>query len=213
MAEPTSLNFDRAEFGDPSSGAITCRSCQAGLSGEYFLANGHPLCPSCRQRMEGALRGAGNLGQAALYGLGGAAAGGALVWAVRALLHLQIGIVAVVVGILVGKAIRAGAGGVGGRRYQILALILTYLGICGSYVPTLLSSMAAKAPGGLEAGHVITAIAFSLGMPFFMLRAGVSGLLSLVILAIGLWEAWKYTRGSQIHFTGPFQAGAAAATS
>jgi hypothetical protein len=47
----------------------------------------------------------------------------------------QIGIVALAVGWMVGKAIRTGGYGVGGRSQQILAVALTYFAISTSFLP------------------------------------------------------------------------------
>ena len=47
----------------------------------------------------------------------------------------NIGLVAVVVGYMVGGAVRTGSGERGGRFYQFLAVFLTYSAIVGMFVP------------------------------------------------------------------------------
>src|SRR5439155_3866977 len=87
---------------------------------------------------------------------------------------MELGIVAIGVGLLVGIAVRKGSGGRGGRKFQALAMVLTYLSITASYVPLVLKGMfegvkqsearrqseaaggsagAAKEPGALGAGR------------------------------------------------------------
>ncbi len=65
--------------------------------------------------------------RAALYG-----AGAALVAIVTG---YEIGLISILVGITVGKAIRRGSHGWGGRPQQILAVALTYFAITSSYIP------------------------------------------------------------------------------
>ena len=48
---------------------------------------------------------------------------------IRKITGYEIGIVAIGIGYLVGKAVRKGAGGFGGTRYQVLAVFLTYAAI------------------------------------------------------------------------------------
>ena len=53
----------------------------------------------------------------------------------------EIALVAILVGFIVGKAVRAGSGGGGGRAYQVLAVALTYCSIVSSYVPRILDEV------------------------------------------------------------------------
>jgi hypothetical protein len=62
--------------------------------------------------------------------------GGTLIWyGVRRLTGYEVGLIAVVVGLMVGGAVRAGSGGRGGKFYQFLAVFLTYCSIVANYVP------------------------------------------------------------------------------
>jgi len=53
--------------------------------------------------------------------------------------------VAVLVGVMVGKAVRKGSGGRGGRGYQVLAVVLTYCCIAANYVPDVIQGIAEAA--------------------------------------------------------------------
>jgi len=70
-----------------------------------------------------------------LFGIGGALLGLALYTAVGIITGLEIGLVALAVGWLVGKSIVTGSKGRTGRRYQIAALVLTYVAVSLSAVP------------------------------------------------------------------------------
>src|SRR5215211_1549605 len=115
------LQFDRVASPDasaePELPAVVCASCRTPLTTEYFDVSGTPFCAACKAGLEQHLADSHRsvvLGKAALFGLGGAIAGAAVYFAVG--LFFQIGIVAILVGYMVGYAVRKGSGGVGGRR-------------------------------------------------------------------------------------------------
>jgi len=56
-------------------------------------------------------KGAGKLIRAGVFGLGAAIAGAAIYYAVMAIADLEIGIVAILIGYMVGYAVRKGAAG------------------------------------------------------------------------------------------------------
>jgi hypothetical protein len=135
---PQDLQFEHAEPLTPEDpNAQRCVVCKQPIGASYFHASGQIVCPMCAERVQSGQQKppAIALGRAFLYGLGAAFAGCVLYAAVAILLNLEIGIVAIAVGIIVGKAVRAGARGLGGRPQQILAVVLTYFSITTSYIP------------------------------------------------------------------------------
>jgi len=83
----------------------------------------------------------GRVFKATLFGFG-AGLIGALIWfAVRRLANLELGLVAIVVGFMVGKAVRKGSGNRGGLAYQILAVLITYCCIAANYMPDILMAV------------------------------------------------------------------------
>jgi hypothetical protein len=79
----------------------------------------------------------GRLLRATLFGFV-AGIGGAVIWyAVRRLTGYEVGLIAIVVGLMVGGAVRAGSRGRGGVGYQVLAVLLTYFSICANYMPDI----------------------------------------------------------------------------
>jgi hypothetical protein len=70
-----------------------------------------------------------------LFGVGGAIIGLILYSAFGIITGLEIGYVSLAVGWLVGKAMKKGSNGIGGRRYQIVAIALTYIAVSLSAIP------------------------------------------------------------------------------
>src|SRR2546426_12468468 len=70
--------------------------------------------------------------KALALGLGAAVVGAAIYFGIAALTGYEFGLVAIVVGLLVGGAVRKGSNGRGGRRYQLLAAFLTYTPVVGT---------------------------------------------------------------------------------
>jgi hypothetical protein len=94
------------------------------------------ICGVCRTRFEAAIGGAGahRFGRAILFGSGAALAGAAIYYAILAATGYSIGIIAILVGYMVGRAVNVGSNGKGGRKYQFLAALLTYFAMSSTYV-------------------------------------------------------------------------------
>ncbi len=137
--DPAPLQFESAEPLEPSAPAgLVCTSCSQPIAREYYESNGKTVCPSCRDKLATAFPGTGGIERfllASVYGGLAALAGALLWWGVRAATGYEIGLIAVAVGFGVGFGVRAGSQGRGGRRYQILAVFLTYSGVAMSLTP------------------------------------------------------------------------------
>jgi hypothetical protein len=111
---------------------MPCAECKSTLRTMYYSLDGRPLCTRCmqgyRKRIERGT-GAGAMGRAVLYGTGAAVAGMIGV----ALLLTFVGafriIASIGVAFIVAKAIGNATGHYGGRRYQVLAVSLTYVAL------------------------------------------------------------------------------------
>lgn len=139
MADNEKLQFDRVEAPAP-----LCAACQRPLTDTYFEANSQVVCPSCRNAIAAEWNRGGSAGRfAKALGLGVAAmiVCSILWYVVLKLTDSQWGILAIVVGLVVGGAVRKGSNGRGGWRYQTLAIFLTYTAIVSSYVPFIIESM------------------------------------------------------------------------
>ncbi len=139
-AEKPEIQFDRAEFTQGQPAEFTCGFCKQPLFGTYYQIGGQPACERCQAEARLAPSsdsGVGRFLRATLFG-GAAAAGGSALWyAVRAGTGYEVGLIAVLVGLMVGGAVRVGCRGRGGFLYQALAVSLTYFGICAQYVPDI----------------------------------------------------------------------------
>ena len=271
------LQFDRVEKAgaDPSANAgsldVVCTVCGKSVGAEYYHANGKPVCANCRhvlQSVSATPRGAGPLLRAGLFGFGGAVAGAAIYYAVIAITEFEIGLVAILIGYMVGYMVRKGAGGRGGRRFQILATVLTYWAVGLAYTPLAFKGMtrdgksasadssaaspdslgktvgdsaaiaatsdsAAAAADSTVPSAVVAELDSSanasetkgdmpaikaLGLLFVMVFALPAlfvassmpgGLLSAIIILIGMRQAWSMTGAQLLDISGPYKVGAA----
>jgi len=139
--------------------------------------------------------------RAAVFGVGAVLAGTAVYYVVERVLHVgMIGILAILVGYMVGYAVRQGAGGRGGRRFQVLAVILTYCAIDFGYAVVALNDVATIPVRYLLALPVLVSLG---SMPF--------GLITALIIFIGMRQAWVMTSPHVIDISGPFKVGTGAA--
>jgi hypothetical protein len=212
LPQPEELQFRRAQPIGPD--AKTCIVCKQPIAGDYFNANGNTLCPLCAQRINAHQQPPPHtsLLRAALYGGAAALAGAAIYAGVAIFLHLEIGIVAILIGYMVGKAVRYATNGKGGKAQQILAVALTYFSITISYEASKIDvgtrvSGGPQIPSGIA---LLTTFALAAAEPFLALFAGgrnpISALISLFIIFIGLQQAWRLTARREIVITGPYQA-------
>jgi hypothetical protein len=115
-----------------------CQICQQPLSGTYYRVNAAVACAGCTEKMRSEIDRDKHAAyvRALTYGIG-AAAVGLIGYALIAIL-LQgwvISYMSIGVGWLVGTAMMKGSNGVGGRRYQIAAAVLTYAAVSMAAVP------------------------------------------------------------------------------
>jgi len=138
------LQFDRAEPVDPAGPSDTatpvvrCNACSASPLGMYFDVSGETVCGSCKEQIERdgvPVRGALPTLRAVTYGFGAAILGAVIYYGVIAITDFEIGLVAILIGYMVGWAIRRGAGGRGGRRLQVAGIALTYFAVALAYTP------------------------------------------------------------------------------
>jgi hypothetical protein len=112
------------------------------------------------------------------------------------------------VGLLVGGAVRMGSAHRGGVPYQLLAMFLTYASIVSTYIPDIVQGFREQPVVEDVAGPVlqvltaVAVIAFAFAAPFLI---GFGNIIGLVIIAIGLYEAWKINRKPDRTVTGPFR--------
>lgn len=205
---PGSMQFDQAEYATPAVGAA-CAVCMQAVFESYFEVNGQLFCPSCTDALDEALTGGSGLrrfARAALFGLGGAVVGCGIYFAVLALTGYEVGLVSILVGLLVGGAVRKGCDGRGGWLYQALAMYLTYAAIVTTYASVFLMRGGAQQinAGDVQLPFAVVVIltwVFAHAAPFL---GGADNLIGLVIIAIALYEAWKINQRPRFDIQGPF---------
>lgn len=196
--------------------------CKCAMRESYYQLAGHNVCPACAASFEKANRGGSHaqLVRATLFGLGGTAAGWALYAIVSLVSGMEFSLLAIACGWLVGRAMRKGSGGAGGRKFHIVAVLLTYAAITTSYLPRAIVDIREAAqkkevqqkaasrtnerttiPQFLGALAILEA--FFLAAPFLGIASG-SGILGAFIIAIGLLQAWRGMAVSNAVLVGPY---------
>jgi hypothetical protein len=252
----TPLQFDTAHAGDVAAAtAATCASCSAPIHSEYYEANGSVVCADCRGKLAVMTTSTGGMRRfrrALGFGLAAAIAGALCYYAFRELTGIDFGLVAVLVGFMVGKAVFVGGERRGGRRYQVLAVVLTYFAMASTYLPIALSELregrtvasdstkaAARGKSAVVARDSVSvatptdsatapkaskATAEKVGFGTFLIALGAmvlftaalpiivgfSSIISVVILGVGLMQAWRMNRAVVINVTGPYRLAGAA---
>jgi hypothetical protein len=226
--EPSPLQFRRAEPIDDGAPVMRCVACKMPVEGTYYHASGQIVCPDCARRIQQGQQSAPSvsLAKAFLYGGGAALAGFAVYALVAIVLHAEVGLISILVGYMVGNAIRKASGGLGGRPQQIMAVALTYFAITTSYIPVAIYNAKEKSPQSIERAspgtdprphNPGTAPAVPLGKmliylfvlaavaPFLGLGHGASGFITLLIIFFGLSRAWRLTGRTDILVMGPYE--------
>jgi hypothetical protein len=140
---PPTPQFQTAEYAS-EPGGNQCKFCHQPLMGSYYRINRSMACASCAAQVRQKIPQDSHPAfvRALLFGAGGAILGLILYSAVGIITGWTIGYVALAVGWMVGKAMMRGSGGVGGRRYQIAAVLLTYAAVSLAAVPIYIAQEA-----------------------------------------------------------------------
>jgi hypothetical protein len=137
--------FGTAEY---SGQGGQCRSCKQPVQGSFYRVNGLTACPRCLEELKRRLPQDTHEAfvRALFFGASAAVLGLVLYAAFGIITGLMIGYVSLAVGYLVGKTIKLGSGGIGGRRYQVAAAALTYAAVSLAAVPISLAQIAKHRP-------------------------------------------------------------------
>jgi hypothetical protein len=226
--------FGTAEYtGQP--GNDHCQFCHLPIVGPYYRVNSAMTCPSCAEKTQGELSADTHAAymRALLFGAGAAVLGMILYATFAITTGIVIGYAALAVGWLIGKAMIAGSNGVGGRRYQIAAVLLTYAAVSTAAIPIWIhyagghktqshkqQAETTQQPDDLDAApqsstrQTQPSRAYAIGMliglglasPFLDLASNpLGGLIGLVILFVGMKFAWRFTAAKPIQVNGPFE--------
>ena len=134
------LNLDRAQYASSDTKALTCELCQQPIADYYYHVGGKRLCKRCQPKVASELGRNPRFWRAAAFGIGAAILGSTIWYAVIALTGYELGLIAVIVGLMVGGAVKVGSGR-GGLSVQLLAVFLTYTAIVSAYAPLMYAEL------------------------------------------------------------------------
>ena len=188
------LQFDRAEVAP----ALKCSACRAEINDVYYKLAGNVICEGCKEKTQKPASGSApaRFIKATVMGIIAAAIGTGIYYGVLAASGYHVGLISILVGIIVGVAVNIGSDRRGGFEFQLLAVVLTYTAIAGVYLIMLLNSPVGSI---LSLGDLVVS-AFVL--PF---ERGMKGILGLVIIGFGLYQAFIINKKKELNIRGPFQ--------
>lgn len=203
MTEPTAdLQFEHATYEQAAPG-VACGMCNSPVRGEYWQWVGRVVCARCKDRvsqLEAHAKSPQALARAVVMGAGTALACGVGYALIVAATHSQLAIVTIGIGYLVATVIRKATANVSGRRYQVLAVLLTYVASAMGYAPYLWPAIKATPEQVSLYGVILAAPVIN----------GRHDPIVLLIFAFGMYEAWRRAHGIPMTVTGPYRVGAGA---
>ena len=130
-------------------GTQTCKFCGMAIGGQYYRVGQHMACGACAEKVRqlGPQNPHGAFVRAVVFGVAAAIAGLVIYAVFEIMTGWIIGYISLLVGFMVGKAMMAGSGGWGGRRYQVVAALLTYAAVSLAAIPVAISYQAKHASG------------------------------------------------------------------
>jgi uncharacterized protein (DUF983 family) len=229
--------FGTAEYAGVA-GTEHCQFCRQPISRRYYRVNSAMACAACGERAQHELPKDSHalFVRGLIFGIGAAILGLILYATVEIATGWIIGYVSLAVGYIIGKGIKLGSKGAGGRKYQIAAVILTYAAVSLAAVPVLISEQI-KARDARRAAEVqqpadsasdqqqpeppgqprmglgtalLQLTMVGLASPFLELQDPVHGVIGLVILFVGIRIAWRLAAGTDAQVFGPFESAPAA---
>jgi hypothetical protein len=225
------LQFDKVIPQGSATVETTCTNCKSLLSGNYFAVKGQVVCASCKSKIETEFTSGNPMARvlkALAFGIPAGIVGAGIFYAIRALTGYEFGLIAILIGYMVGFAVLKGSQHRGGLPYQIMAVLITYMAICSTYVPLIINDLksdhvaqlqqnepsteasatlantAQSHPSEIVVTPVWYIIAFiiSLAVPFLM---GFQNVIGILIIGFGVFEAWRINTKVKFEFEGPFE--------
>lgn len=172
--------------------AQRCRRCGGGLLPSYFRISGLPVCAPCRVAL------GGSWPRVCAYALVAGALGAAVYYAVLAVLGVRFVLSPVLAGVLVGIAVSRGAGVDRLLGQRLFAMLITYIAAAGTYTHSVFEM---QGVAGLN-----DAVRQALVLPLAMAIQGKNWV-SLILLGLGLHEAFRFAAPTRTSVQGPFMDG------
>jgi hypothetical protein len=139
--------FSTAEYAKTGDGE-QCQFCSKPIVGEYYRVNNLMACTACAEQAKAGMPKDSHSAyiKGLLFGCGAAVLGLILYATVSIVTGWNIGYVSLAVGWLVATGMVKGSNGMGGRKYQIAAMVLTYFAISLAAVPIMINQMWKERP-------------------------------------------------------------------
>ena len=181
----------------PEAAEVRCQECGSVLRDgqDREVTDDGSFCRACFERLtaqlQQVLEAQGqdvNYGVAVAGGLAGAALGVLAWWGFTVLTHIAFGLVAVVIGVAVGKGVVMASGNKRHRNLQVLSALLS---VAGFAYATYLVNRTFIQKAYSEKGEAVVLPLLPGPDLFFQVASLGFGVMDLVFLAIVVWEAWK----------------------
>jgi hypothetical protein len=196
-----------AAFAGQVPADLKCGFCRNPVQGVFYRTLSRFACAKCAGQVSGVV--ARNtittdaLLMAAAAGLATAIVC-AIAWAVITdATHYELGIVASLIGYAVGKAVFAGAGKRRGRALQVLAVVLSLVGVLGGKFGLLgmqISRLLKQHGQEASFGHIATVL-----MKAMLTAPGdLFNAFDLVWIGIAVYAAWRLLQLPRITIAGPY---------
>jgi hypothetical protein len=139
------LQFDKATYASGDAGGVVpCGQCKQPLGEQYWRLQTFLLCDRCKTGIQASLdksQSASSFGKALLQG-GLVALGCGIGYAIFVgVTSIQFALITIGIGYLVAKTVRKASGGLSGRKFQVLAVVLTYLASTMGYAPGIFNAI------------------------------------------------------------------------
>lgn len=201
------MDFDKAEP-EGAASSVVCAICGTPPQGVWFQANGQVLCERCAAQVRAVFSAPPPLSRwfkAMLFGSVAAVAGAVGYGAIIYYAQVELALITILIGWVVGRAVMIGADHRGGLGLQLASAVLTWLSCTMAFVPSLIAGAMSGAEGEVSTVAVtLTAMIFAPAFPFL----GGLDILSLLILAFGVWQGFQGPREVAVEVLGPFGTGA-----
>lgn len=190
MSEPSAPSTPSAHPASPyPSEHLRCARCESPLQSHYFSVNGQALCEGCHALASGSVWRA--LGGSVL----GAAASVGAYYAVLAVTGFRFILLPILAGVVIGSL--ANRGNRAGTRPWLrgVAVLLTYVATALTYLHALRDLP--------DYESLPRAVSYALVLPLDMAMQ-FKNVVSLVLLALGLHEAFAFSGMRPLKVLGPF---------
>ncbi len=198
------MDFTQAQFDDAAPPSqVTCAVCGTALQHQYWNAGAATVCRNCADQLRAGPPPEGRflrVLKAFLLGNGAGLLGAIGYGAVIYFSGYELALITIGIGWFVGRAVMKGSEDRGGRGYQVMSALLTYVWCMQAYVPiTVRELMATEEPAPFIAAALMSPFV-ALAIPFL----GGMGVLSVLILGFGVWRGFREPAAVVIAVDGPF---------